>query len=130
MSRDDKSQPENLDLFPDLPRKASQAESRPVASAAETNAKVPVRKFPFSPTTSKKSSAEHVQPCEPPKVGMPIPFLSVHRVAERYGISKATVWRWAKERPDFPQPVKLGSGATRWRKQELDVFEAALGEEQ
>ena len=51
------------------------------------------------------------------------PFLSVKQVAERYGLSVATIWRWSKERDDFPRPRKLGSGSTRWKLDDLVAFE-------
>lgn len=57
------------------------------------------------------------------------PFLNVKQVAARYSVSIATIWRWAKERADFPQPRKLGSGSTRWMLDELLEFEAGLSED-
>lgn len=47
-------------------------------------------------------------------------YLSVKQLAERYGVSVHTIWRWAKAEK-FPQPVKLGIGVTRWL--EADVLE-------
>ncbi|WP_412050814.1 helix-turn-helix transcriptional regulator [Hoeflea sp. Naph1] len=57
------------------------------------------------------------------------PFLNVRHVAARYSVSVATIWRWTKERADFPQPRKLGSGSTRWMLDELAEFEARLSED-
>lgn len=42
------------------------------------------------------------------------PYLNVAQVAERYGVSTDTVWRWARN-GDMPKPVKLSPGSTRWR---------------
>ena len=53
---------------------------------------------------------------------LPNHYLSDKAVASRYGISRATVWRWAKEQPTFPRPVKL-AGCTRWRSEELQKWE-------
>lgn len=39
-------------------------------------------------------------------------------VAIRYDVSRPTIWRWVK-RGNFPQPVKLSNGATRWRISDL-----------
>jgi len=35
-------------------------------------------------------------------------------VASRYGVSRATVWRWTAE-GRIPKPEKLAPGTTRWR---------------
>ncbi|GGE28443.1 transcriptional regulator, AlpA family [Gemmobacter megaterium] len=51
-------------------------------------------------------------------------FLSVDEVAQRYGASKPTIWRWAKDAQNgFPAPVRLGSGTTRWELRDLIAFE-------
>lgn len=50
-------------------------------------------------------------------------FLSVKHIAGRLGVSPATIWRWAREVPDFPKPVRLSAGCTRWREAELVEFE-------
>ena len=56
------------------------------------------------------------------QIASPNHYLSDKAVASRYGISRATVWRWAKEQPTFPRPVKL-AGCTRWRSEELQKWE-------
>lgn len=53
-------------------------------------------------------------------------FLSVRQVSQRFGVSIATCWRWARERSDFPKPLKLSASCTRWREADLVAFEAAL----
>ena len=45
-------------------------------------------------------------------------FINVAQVAERYGISVDTVWRWSRS-GDFPRPVKIGPNVTRWRMSDL-----------
>ena len=49
-------------------------------------------------------------------------FLSDVQVAARYAVSRTTIWRWSKE-TDFPDPVRLGPGTTRWRLSELEDWE-------
>ena len=44
-------------------------------------------------------------------------------LAERYGVSRNTIWRWAKE-GRLPSPVKLGPGVTRWRLADIEQWEA------
>ena len=55
-------------------------------------------------------------------------YLSDKQVAERYSVSTATVWRWAKETPGFPAPVKLSPGCSRWRVADLLGFEGVATE--
>jgi len=50
-------------------------------------------------------------------------FLSVRQVSRRYGTSIATIWRWCRERPSFPKPIKLSPSCTRWRESDLVGFE-------
>ncbi|MEW6076674.1 MAG: AlpA family phage regulatory protein [Thermodesulfobacteriota bacterium] len=49
-------------------------------------------------------------------------FLSDRQVGERYGVDRGTVWRWVRE-GNFPAPVKLSSGCTRWRLCNLEKWE-------
>jgi len=39
-------------------------------------------------------------------------YLSVEQVANRFGVSKDSIWRW-KRNGDFPAPFKLGGTTTR-----------------
>jgi prophage regulatory protein len=34
------------------------------------------------------------------------------QAAELLGIGTATLWRWIKERPDFPKPIRLSARCT------------------
>ena len=45
--------------------------------------------------------------------------LTDREVGKALGVSRATVWRWAKD-GRIPQPRKIGENATRW-----DVLEVA-----
>jgi prophage regulatory protein len=51
-------------------------------------------------------------------------FLNDAQVAARYGVNRATPWRWAKSRPDFPKPICLSPGCTRWKLSEIEAWEA------
>lgn len=35
-------------------------------------------------------------------------YLKTPEVAEMLGLARGTVWRWAREKEDFPKPRKLG----------------------
>ena len=52
-------------------------------------------------------------------------FLSVDQVAQRYGVSTDSIWRWKRE-GKFPAPVRVGSGITRWRLADLVEHESTL----
>jgi len=53
-------------------------------------------------------------------------FLTVDQVAERYGTSKASIWRWRKKVKHFPAPLKVGPNCTRWRISDLEKYEQDL----
>ncbi|MDF2372683.1 MAG: AlpA family phage regulatory protein [Rhizobiaceae bacterium] len=50
-------------------------------------------------------------------------YLSVRKVAKRYSVSVATIWRWAKTTDRFPKPIELSPGTTRWAIADLLMFE-------
>lgn len=52
-------------------------------------------------------------------------YLTVSQVADRYGVSNDTVWRWSRA-GDLPKPVKVGPNVTRWRLSELMAHDATL----
>lgn len=49
-------------------------------------------------------------------------FLRDTEIARRYSISRPTVWRWIKE-GKFPKPIRLGSGSSRWKLDDLESWE-------
>lgn len=59
---------------------------------------------------------------------MPDTFLSDTDLADRYHISRNTVWRWHRERVDFPRAVKLSPNCTRWKLSEITAWEATKAE--
>lgn len=68
---------------------------------------------------------------EPPKNLAPCTkcteqYLSDRQVALRFDISKATVWRWHDNNPDFPRRIKLSPGTSRWRLSDLVQFEMKM----
>lgn len=50
-------------------------------------------------------------------------YLSDRQLAERYGVTVPTVWRWHKADASFPRAVKLSTGTTRWRLEQIEVWE-------
>ncbi len=49
-------------------------------------------------------------------------FLRDTEVAQRYNISRPTVWRWVKD-GNFPKPIRLGGGSSRWKLEDLESWE-------
>ena len=41
------------------------------------------------------------------------------QAADLLGIGRATLWRWIKEKPGFPQPIQLSTRCTVLRGSEL-----------
>ena len=55
-------------------------------------------------------------------------YSSDRAVAKRYGVDRATIWRWANDPRyaylKFPRPFALGPNTTRWDDDRLDQFDA------
>jgi prophage regulatory protein len=51
-------------------------------------------------------------------------FVSDTQLAEIFGVSRATIWRWSAEEK-LPQPVKLSPGCTRWRLANIKQLQGA-----
>ncbi len=49
-------------------------------------------------------------------------FLSDAQVAARYAVARSAIWRWCRDY-DFPKPVKLSPGCTRWRMADVLAYE-------
>lgn len=43
-------------------------------------------------------------------------------LAERYSVSRATIWRWVRE-GRFPAPVTISPGTTRWSLEAIEAHE-------
>ena len=48
--------------------------------------------------------------------------------AKKLGMARGTLWRLAKEDPDFPKPVKIGPRTTAWRIEDIRALIAQAGE--
>jgi predicted DNA-binding transcriptional regulator AlpA len=59
---------------------------------------------------------------------MPDTYLSDKDLSDRYHITRNTVWRWHRERADFPRAVKLSPNCTRWKLSEITDWEASKAE--
>lgn len=50
-------------------------------------------------------------------------YLQDAQVAARYGVSRATIWRWANISLAFPNSILLSASCTRWRLEDLEAWE-------
>ena len=75
------------------------------------------------PRGAKAQSRKPARAAHPRITDLGSKFLTVEEVAQRYGVAKATVWRWVKNDPNFPEPIKLSPGTSRWTEEQLRVFE-------
>ena len=57
----------------------------------------------------------------------PFKHLRVGQVADIYGVSIPTIWRWLKENR-IPKPIKIG-GSTRWLSTEVENFISSIHKE-
>ena len=51
---------------------------------------------------------------------------NVKQVADRLSVTPPTVWRHLRTNPDFPKPIKLSAGCTRWNADEIDRYVKTL----
>ncbi len=52
-------------------------------------------------------------------------FLSDKDLSARYGVTRATIWRWRAE-GTLPEPVRVSSNTTRWRKSDIEEHDSRL----
>ncbi|WP_441256162.1 helix-turn-helix transcriptional regulator [Bradyrhizobium sp. 482_C4_N1_1] len=55
-------------------------------------------------------------------------YLQDKAVAQRYGVSRPSIWRWVKSDQSFPKPVHLSAGCSRWRLEDLERWEHSKSE--
>ena len=99
--------------------------------SANPSAKTPKNKLPEAIPVSVPKAIVQIAPPDKAVPGalQPIvqestgPYLSDTAVAQRYAVSRPTIWRWTKSLANFPQPAKLSPGTTRWRLTDLQAFD-------
>ncbi|TNF13228.1 MAG: helix-turn-helix domain-containing protein [Rhodobacteraceae bacterium] len=52
----------------------------------------------------------------------PARYYTIPEVAKIFGVTRATVDRWHRDRPDFPRKVLLGPGSARFRVTDIDAW--------
>lgn len=91
---------------------------------------------PSKKTNSDQTSAKKLagsQESNPPREPRSAPealclqpgkaYFSVKEVAERFSVKPATIWNWLKNVSNFPKPVCISPGTTRWRAADIIQFE-------
>lgn len=59
------------------------------------------------------------------RAALPLRYVRDVDLAARFGVSRNTIWRWARSGA-FPRPVRIGPSATRWALAEIEAFESTL----
>lgn len=77
---------------------------------------------PQSPAASPAAAARRTS-VDPARERTDVAYLSDKQVAGHYAVSRATIWRWTKEVEDFPGPVLVGAGTTRWRLADIEEYD-------
>lgn len=85
-------------------------------------------KAPRGAKPSKKQASSEPQQCSVPLLPEDERYLCDRVVAARFGVSRQTVWRWAKGCARFPKPVVISPGTTRWLLSDLIAYEWELQE--
>jgi prophage regulatory protein len=54
-------------------------------------------------------------------------YFSDSQLASRFHVSRQTIWRWVANDPEFPTPIKLSPGCTRWKLSAIEAWESSKG---
>ena len=49
-------------------------------------------------------------------------LIRVPTVAAMLSVSRSTVWRWSKFKSEFPRPIKISTGVTAWKLDEIQAW--------
>lgn len=49
-------------------------------------------------------------------------YLRAASLARLLGVHRSTLWRWVKEKPSFPRPLKITEGVTLWSLEEVQAW--------
>lgn len=52
-------------------------------------------------------------------------YIRVKQLAPKLAVSEPTIWRWLKQNPDFPKPLRLSNRVTAWKISEIESWAEA-----
>jgi prophage regulatory protein len=50
-------------------------------------------------------------------------YLSDTDLAQRFNLTRQTIWRWHRTNPSFPRAIALSAGCTRWKLSSIEAWE-------
>lgn len=53
------------------------------------------------------------------------PYLTEKEVAVHFNVSPDSIRRWIRQ-GKFPKPLRIGTGTSRWRRKDIEAYEATL----
>ncbi len=121
MSKKDLSQSE---LFSELV--SSQVLEQDDVTAKASTAERRTRAFQSSVRKQKAPTVISIKDLRAPSSQLLERYFSDKEVAAHFGVSRPTVWRWVRAYPEFPQPVEVTPGTTRWLLSELEAHATRL----
>ena len=81
----------------------------------------------MSNTSRKRGQISEAAPVKPAAYMSGDQYFSAGQLAARWGVHVVTIWKWARSRRGFPQPVKISESTTRWRRADILAWEAKEG---
>ncbi|MGP9805577.1 helix-turn-helix transcriptional regulator, partial [Paracoccus sp. NSM] len=72
-----------------------------------------------SPRPSRRENSTYAAPCFR---GDYLRLITKHELCRRLAASEASIDRWLRSDPTFPQPRRLGPGSIRWVEDEVARF--------
>ena len=55
-------------------------------------------------------------------------YASAAELADRFAVGRSAIWGWLRSDPNFPKPVKLSPGTTRWKLSDIEAWETTRGQ--
>ena len=56
-------------------------------------------------------------------------YLSDKQLADRFSVTRQTIWRWHRDDERFPRAINLSAGCTRWNLDQIANWEQARTKE-
>ena len=53
-------------------------------------------------------------------------MMTDRQLADRFQVSRVSIWRWSKTNAQFPKPIVISPGCVRWRVTDIVAYEVML----